>query len=214
MSRAIQPAQWRALASAVADGGVQVGHVSDAPAIAKLRPLTRTAFEIECTTPRTWLESAHLMRIGPDEIARHRDGLAMNGRMLRALHTVGLFDPFEVPARGSSSLQRVMDHWAPHETGSGFVWLASPAGSRAAQVRAGRAYVRVHLRATALGLQMHPLSQALQEFPEMRGPYAEVHRTLGFDPARQVVQMLARVGYAKEAAGPSPRRPLQALLRA
>ena len=59
---------------------------------------------------------------------------------------------------------------------------------------------------TAQGLSMHPLSQALQEFPEVRGPYEALHRQLGVDPARGPVQMLARVGYSTAPAAPAPRR--------
>jgi hypothetical protein len=60
---------------------------------------------------------------------------------------------------------------------------------------------------------MHPLSQALQEFPEMRGPREALHQTLGLTNAGQTLQMLSRVGFATEARGPSPRRSLDALIR-
>jgi hypothetical protein len=153
------------------------------------------------------------MRIGPDAIATHRDGISMSSPMIRLLHKAGLFDPMAVPQRGQSSLQRVMDHWMPLETGSGFVWLVSTGNTRAQQLDAGRAYVRQHLLATAAGVDMHPLSQALQEFDAMRGPYAAVHSALGVDPAQGTVQMLARVGYSIESAGPAPRRALASLLR-
>jgi hypothetical protein len=194
--------------------GLQSGTVSAAEPLALLRRITREAFEIEAVTPATWLESARLMRIGPDAIARHRDGISMNSALIRALHTTGLFDPMEVPQRGQSSLKRVMDHWAASETGSGFLWLASTGNERAQQFEAGRVYVRQHLLATAAGVDMHPLSQALQEFAAMAGPYAAVHRALGIDPAQGTVQMLVRVGYATEPAGPAPRRALDSLLRA
>lgn len=194
--------------------GLRIGLVDAPPAMADLRRITREAYEIECLTPRTWLESAQLMRIGPDAIRQHRDGISLNAPMVRALHTVGLFDPMQVPQRGSSSFERVMSRWAPFETGSGYLWIASEGADRAAQLAAGRAYVRLHLQATEAGVDMHPLSQALQEFPEMAGPYAALHRALGLEPGRQVAQMLARVGYATEAATPSPRRELSSLLRA
>ena len=193
--------------------GLKAGTVTAPEQLAALRRITREAHEIECTTSATWLESARLMRIGPDAIARHRDGISMSSPMIRLLHKVGLFDPMEVPRRGQSSLQRVMDHWMPFETGSGFVWLVSTGNTRVQQLDAGRAYVRQHLFATVSGVDMHPLSQALQEFGAMRGPYAAVHSALGVDPARGTVQMLARVGYAKEPAGPAPRRELASLLR-
>jgi hypothetical protein len=153
------------------------------------------------------------MRIGPQAIATHRDGISLNGAFPRLMHAVGLFDPFEVPQRGAPTLQRVMDRWVPFETGSGYLWLAGSNNTRATQVAAGRAYVRMHLQATAAGVDMHPLSQALQEFAEMRGPYEALHRELGVDASRGPVQMFARVGYAVAPAGPSPRRDLAALLR-
>jgi hypothetical protein len=193
--------------------GLRSGVASDAAAMDPIRRITREAYEIEATTARTWLESARVMRIGPSAIAANPDGISLNKPMVRALHTVGLFDPMEVPAKGSSSLQRVMDRWVPFETASGFLWLASPDNTRPSQVASGRAYVRGHLLATAAGVDMHPLSQALQEFPEMRGPREALHQTLGLGSAGETLQMLSRVGFATEPGGPSPRRSLDSLLR-
>jgi hypothetical protein len=193
--------------------GLQAGTVTAPEPLAALRRITREAYEIEAVTPATWLESARLMRIGPDAIVRHRDGISLSSPMIRVLHATGLFDPMAVPQRGQSSLKRVMDHWAPYETGSGFLWLASTGNTRSQQLESGRTYVRQHLLATAVGVDMHPLSQALQEFDAMREPYAAVHRALGVDPSRGTVQMLARVGYASAPVGPSPRRELATLLR-
>lgn len=204
-------AQWAQTAQRF---GLTSGVVTDAGGKERLRAITREANEIESVTPRTWLESAHLMRIGPHAITTHRDGISLNGTMPRLMHAVGLFDPLEVPSPGSANLKRVMERWAPFETGSGYLWLASTGNTRQVQVDAGRAYVRLHLQATAAGAQMHPLSQALQEFPEMRGPYVAVHRALALDPQRSTLQMLARTGFAMEAAQPSPRRGLQAMLKA
>ena len=194
--------------------GLASGVVVDAVGMDRLRAVTREAYAIETTTPRTWLESAHLMRIGPGAIARHRDGISLNGTLPRLMHAVGLFDPLEVPEPGSGNLQRAMERWAACETGSGYLWLASSGNTRALQVDAGRAYVRQQLQASAAGVQMHPLSQALQEFPEVRGPRAAVHQALGLDPQRSTLQMLARTGFALQPAQPSPRRGLQAMLRA
>lgn len=193
--------------------GLRSGVAGGAAEMDPIRRITREAYEIETITPRTWLESARLMRIGPDAIAANPDGISLNSPMVRALYTAGLFDPMEVPVKGSKTLERVMDRWVPFETASGFLWLASPENSRPMQVASGRAYVRAHLLATAAGADMHPLSQALQEFPEMRGPREALHRTLGLGTAGETLQMLARVGFATQATGPSPRRRLDALVR-
>ena len=41
--------------------------------------------------------------------------------------------------------------------------------------------MRVQLAATAHGLAMHPLQQALQEYPEQALHYAAIHALLGAD---------------------------------
>ena len=202
---------WQATAQAV---GLKAGLVTGEAGMAPLRKIAREAYEIEAVTARTWLESARLMRIGPDAIAKHRDGISLNDPFVRLVHTAGIFDPMKVPAPGSSDLQRVMDRWTPFETGSGYLWLTSADNARTTQVNAGRAYVRQHLQATAAGVDMHPLSQALQEFPEMRGPYEAAHKLLGVEPGRSAVQMLARVGFATKPSGPTPRRDLGSMIRA
>lgn len=207
-NRPLDAAAWSALAARAGERGVEVGGVADGAAVTRLRAIAREAWRIEMTTPRTYLESAHLLRIGGSEIARHRDGISVTGAMPALLSAVGLFDRFEVPREGSSNLERVMERYTPTESGAGFLWIATRGPARRAAFDAGRAYVRAHLEATARGLAMHPLSQALQEFPEMAGPYAAVHRALGFDPAQATVQMLARVGHPAAPAAPSPRRPL------
>jgi len=56
---------------------------------------------------------------------------------------------------------------------------------------------------------MQPLQQALQEYPEQAGPYADIHRLLDAPAPAQTVQMWARVGYAP-AVQPAPRRGLEA----
>jgi hypothetical protein len=81
-------AAWTATAQAF---GLRAGLVTGEAAMAPLRKITREAFEIETTTAKTWLESARLIRIGPDAIAKHRDGISLN-------------DPFVRPAAATSSV--------------------------------------------------------------------------------------------------------------
>jgi len=78
----------------------------------------------------------------------------------------------------------------------GFLWMVTEGNDRVTQVNAGRAYVRVQLAATAQGLAMQPLQQALQEYPEQAKTYADVRRLLDAPPPARTVQMRARVGYA------------------
>lgn len=213
-ARRVPTPAWQQLASNSRSLGLLAGEIVDPVGIEQVRAITRAAFEIEMITARTWLESARLFRIGPREIEQHRDGISMMGTMPRLASSIGLFDRFEVPTRGSSNFARAMERWTPHETCSGYHWIASRGNSRRAQVDSGRAYVRAHLQASAAGLDMHPLSQALQEFAEVRPQYEAMHRLLGFDPAQTTIQMLARVGYGASAAPATPRRDLAQLVSA
>ncbi len=210
--RVISADSQRALIAVASPFKLQTGLVTEAAAMQQIRGITRQAYEIEVSTPRTHLESAKLFRIGPDEIEKNRDGISINGVMPRAMVALGMFDRMAVPVRGDSNFKTMMDRWAPFETGSGYLWMATEGNSRAQQISCGRAYVRTQLTATAMGLAIHPLSQALQEFPEMNEPYQKIHQVLGFEPAKHTVQMLVRIGYGVAPAAATPRRDLASLI--
>jgi hypothetical protein len=213
-ARQLPEALWPQLAASANAFGLLTGQVIDGEPMAQIRQLTRASFATEMTTPRTWLESANLLRIGPAEIEKHRDGISIMGALPRLLTSIGMFDRFEVPTPGSTGYRQVMERWLPFETGSGYFWIASKGNSRRSQVESGRAYVRAHLQATASGVEMHPLSQALQEFVEVRTQYDALYPVLNLNPAQTTIQMLARVGYAATAAPPTPRRDLGQMVTA
>ncbi|MEO1798372.1 MAG: hypothetical protein AAFR53_15380 [Pseudomonadota bacterium] len=92
-------------------------------------------------------------------------------------------------------------------TAMGYVWISTPGNTREDQLATGAHWVRVNLAATAEGLGFQPLSQALQEYPEMAALYDEVHARLA--PEGGTVQMLCRLGYGPDVPA-SPRWPLDA----
>lgn len=149
------------------------------------------------------------MRIGRAEIETNPDGIDLSGPFLEALALAGaltretLADPDSMAYATGEDMYEAMIFSA-----RGFVWLATEGNTRAEQIAAGRDWLRLNLAATATGLALHPLSQCLQEFEEMAGPFAAVHERLGVAaPGR--VQMLARVGYGPQVP-PSPRWPARA----
>ena len=212
-TRQVPDSTWQPLVASATDRGLLSGALTEPTRVADVRKIARAAFETEMVTPRTWLESAHLLRIGPTEIEQHRDGISIMGTLPRVMSSLGLFDRFEVPTRGSSNFERVTERFKAEETGSGYYWIASRGNSRRSQIDTGRAYVRAQLQATALGVDMHPQSQAIQEFAEVRAQFNALHRLLGFDPAQVTIQMLARVGYGTNTAQGTPRRELAQMLK-
>lgn len=204
--------------AAAAQPGVRFGGTVDAAALPALRRLCLESARVELSTPRTVMESLRLTRVGPDEIARHRDGISVNTPFARVMAAVGLFDRSQPPAPGSSAFDAMFDRFREHSaTAMGFVWLSTPVvagATRRAELAAGRAYQRLQLKATELGLQVHPMSQAPQEFAEMAPWYDELHRlTIARAPQDEVVQMFCRIGYCPEQPR-SPRRTLDSFVRA
>ena len=170
------------------------------------RAIARDAWRVELVTPRTMLESLKVLRVGPREIAEHRDGLSVNAPLPRLLAALGLFDRSQAPGPDDMAVtQQVQDFNAKIDATPALFAMVTEANDRATQVQAGRAYVRAQLAATAQGLSMHPLQQALQEYPEQAPHYAAIHALLGAGGGRGTVQMWARLGYAPPV-GPAPRR--------
>ncbi len=180
---------------------------ADPALLAHMRPLAVRAMTIETVTHRTFMESVDLMRIGADEMNANPDGLPIGGPAVEALQAVGMLNQKLIadPSTGAFNmgLKQVQDSCGSIPA---LIWITTAGNSRAEQLEAGRRYVRAQLRATTLGLAMQPLSQALQEYPEMAADYVRVHRLLGASGTERV-QMLARIGTAPPAL-PAPRWPL------
>lgn len=188
------------------------GALSGAPTCEQLRSLSVQAYRREVETPIALKESIDLMRIGKAEIARYRDGIDLDFPGIGAMQAMGLLTREKLMTPGTKVYQQGLEQYDPlAKSAAGYVWIISDTKDRYAEVAAGRAYARLNLRATALGIAMHPMSQALQEYAEMSAIKAETEKAVGMS-ADKCLQMLARIGYAGKVP-PSPRRGLSEHLR-
>ncbi len=189
-------------AQAIADGSDQ--------SVTTLRELTSQALVVEIDTPHTFKESVDLFRIGKAEVEANPDGIDFSGPMFETLGAFGLMTRDGTLDTSSTMFQQgkvaVLENT---ETAMAHLWLNTRGNSREDQITAGRDWVRLNLAATAEGVAMQPLSQALQEYQEMAEHYARLHDMLAAEG--ETVQMLARLGYGI-ALPPSPRWPLEAKL--
>ncbi|GAA0485240.1 hypothetical protein GCM10009096_29920 [Parasphingorhabdus litoris] len=184
---------------------------SDVEQVEKLKELNWKAWSVEYDVARTQKESVDLMRIGAAEVNANPDGIDISGPMMEALRLGGIVSREELATKGSTAYESGISMYKEMlDSTSSFGWLISPDNSRTTQLQSGAAWVRVNQAATALGLAMHPVSQILQEFPEMADLYDQYHDYLAVAaPAR--VQGFFRLGYAA-APEPSPRWPVETLL--
>lgn len=214
ITRPVSASAWARIAGSVDQRQMHLGFVGmDNPgALATHRQIAQDAWRIELTTPRTVMESYAVLRVGAAEVARHRDGLTLLAPVPVALARLGLFDRSKVPApEDYATTSQLADFETKLASTPGFFWLATDTNDRVTQVNAGRAYARMQLAATGLGLGMQPLQQALQEYVEQKGPYTRIHQQLAVPG--QTVQMWARLGYGP-LVEPAPRRRLEAFVRA
>lgn len=196
-----------ALKSATAVFGVDAEMIGDTNEADWLRDLTWRAHEAEMKAPAPHQESVDLMRIGPKEVAANPDGIVMEGAMISTGKLLGILNRETLADPNSTAFQQGLDMFKERAySARAFGWLVNEDNNRSDQINAGRAYVRFNLKATELGLAIHPWSQALQEYPEMAQIYEELHARIG---KGRRVQMLARIGYAKPVIQ-APRRGLNA----
>jgi hypothetical protein len=185
--------------------------VTDAAMVADLRALTWEAWMIEAQSPQAFGESVDLMRFGKAEILASPDGIDLGGVFLEGLMLAGVLtraaqsDPNSTAFRQGVEIYRAMLAATP-----AYAVITTAGNTRADQIAAGRQWLRLNLTATARGLALHPVSQALQEFPEMAGPYARAHALLA--ATGETVQMLGRLGYGPQTPR-TPRWPLETRMR-
>jgi hypothetical protein len=205
-----------ALARAPTGEGVSVRIVSNVDARSRLAEICTDAMSVEVKAVPRNVETARWFRFSEDEIEEKRDGFSIRqtgaGALERwvvesfLLDRAGASDPEGSFARGAVDQTRDQARSA-----AAFGALTSDLNTRRAQVIAGRAYARVALTAAARGLAMHPMSQALEEYPDMAITKQRLERELGLRSGR-TVQMLFRLGHA-EVTPHTPRRDVRSLLR-
>ena len=183
-----------------------MGAALDPALVARIRDVVWQAWSIEAATPEAHAESVDLMRLGTPEVAANPDGIPIWGPQLDPMVARGeVTRDAMLPGRPGYAMM-VSRYRAMLAQTPAHLWIETPGNSRAAQLDAGRDWLRLNLAATAAGLALHPVSQALQEFLAMAAPRAALPGLLG---AAGTVQMLGRLGRVERAAPPTPRWPAE-----
>ena len=165
--------------------------------VAQIREMTKRAFHIEMMTPHALKESVQLMRIGKAEINANPDGIEITDPMLEALRLVGLLNEATLmDTEHPGNKAHLQEYNAMLDSTPYYAVLTTQTNTRQDQLDAGRRLMRLYLKTTELGIGLHPVSQALQEYTEMAEEYALAHRLLA--PSGHTVQMLMRMGFGPE----------------
>ncbi|BDG74136.1 hypothetical protein [Roseomonas fluvialis] len=207
-ARTVTQAQMATLAAATGGG---FGGTTDSARVAALRDLTWRAWVIEAETPAAHMETINLMRLGSPAIAAQPDGISVGGPGLDDLIARGVLTREGFATPGAPGYREMFNRYRPMLAATtAHVWL-NGAATRTAALAAGAEWLRLNLAATGLGLALHPVSQALQEYPEMAGPFAEAQALMP-GPAGSRVHMMGRIGHLPDGARaprPTPRWPAE-----
>jgi hypothetical protein len=200
LARSVPPEALAALAAATA-APIRFGAAVQPGQVASIREIAWRSWQIEATTEAAHRESVDLMRLGRAAVAASPDGISVWGPGLEEAIAAGQVTR-ESMLPGGAGYQVMIDRYRPMLAATpAYAWLTTPGNSRAEQLAVGRDWLRLNLAATALGLAVHPISQALQEFPAVGEPRRAMQALLA--PTGGTLQMLGRLGYA----GPVPPTP-------
>ncbi|KAB7615398.1 twin-arginine translocation pathway signal protein [Amylibacter sp. SFDW26] len=178
--------------------------------VSKIKDITIQAWHIEAHHPETYRESVDLMRFGKSEMNANPDGISIGGPFLESLMLAGFISRKGQENMQGASFKYSYDFYNERllNTNS-YAVITTKGNTRQDQLEAGRKWIRLNLTTTLTGLSLHPVSQALQEFPEMAEPYKNIHDILA--KGDETVQMLGRLGYGPKTQ-PTPRWPLETRL--
>ncbi|KAI7253410.1 hypothetical protein KC345_g11379 [Hortaea werneckii] len=210
----LSPAQVKDLQSINDISGLQMNIVQDAENMKVLGDYAEKAAVIEAGVDSVMQESARIFRANEREKNQFRDGFSVEGQGTSGImrHILqGAVTLFPSMNEGkAASKQFINSTTASVNSTPAYALIISDDNSRVSQVRSGMLYSRLTLTAHLQGLAMQPLSQVLEEYPEMSGLYSGIHRR--YAAPGQTIQMLARVGTPLKTVPLSMRRDVLELL--
>lgn len=177
--------------------------------VSSFRKIAVNAMKVESTNLKANLETIEMFRFNNEEVEKYKDGfsLAQSGKSSLARFFIENFflsrekalkDPIEF---GKAAIEMTQNQVDSTKT---FGTLTTKSNTRLDQVKIGRVYARLNLLVTSMGLVMHPISQVLQEYPDMKNLQAEFLSVTN-TKKNETIQMFFRLGYAKRTEH-SPRR--------
>ena len=200
--------QASALESLSDSVGISIKVYLEQAELSKIGQYALKSAEIEADVSRVMEESSAIFRASEYQKNRYRYGFSVEGQGASGfkMHVLqGMLTVFPSLNSGEAATRNFISYASAsvHSTPA-YAMIVTQDNSRASQVESGMLYSRLVLTGHTLGLVMQPLSQVLEEYPEMDGPYTEFKQA--YAPDGGTVQMLFRVGYPTKGVPLSMRR--------
>lgn len=208
-------AQVSALGSLSSPSGVFLKLYQNQGDLSNIGKFALQSATIEAGVPRVMDESNAIFRANEYQKNKYRYGYSVEGQGTSGFMKnimQGLVTIFPSLNTGKAASQNFINYTKTSiDYTPAYAMIETTGNSRLEQVESGMLYSKLVLTGHTLGLAMQPLSQVLEEYPEMEAPYTEFKKS--YAPDGGTVQMLFRVGAATKNVPLSMRRDVQSLIR-
>ncbi|HBC92535.1 MAG TPA: hypothetical protein DCZ10_06415 [Pelotomaculum sp.] len=197
-----------------ADINMSIKIFQDEENVAKLGSYAMQGAAIEADVKRVMRESETIFRANEYQKNKYRYGFSVEGQGTSGImrHLIqGLVTLFPSMNSGKAASDRFIQSTRTSVANTpAYAMIITGDNSRTSQVKSGMLYSRLTLTAHRLGFVVQPLSQVLEEYPEMEEPYSSIHRD--YAAGGGTIQMLVRLGKPTQEVPPSMRRDVMDLL--
>lgn len=169
---------------------------------------------IEAGVDRVMKETEAIFRANEREKNKYRYGFSVEGQGTSGImrHILqGLVTIFPSMNSGNASADMFIQSTRKAvDSTPAYALVTSKDNNRSSQVKSGMLYSRLILEAHQMGVVMQPLSQVLEEYPEMSTVYSRIHKE--YAAGGGTIQMLVRLGLPTKEVPLSMRRDVMDLL--
>lgn len=208
------PEQVKQLENINGDANRSIKIFQDKETIDKLGSYAMKGVAIEAGVNRVMQESENIFRANERQKNKYRYGFSVEGQgtsgiMRHFMQGLVTLFPSMNSGKASSELFIKSTRTSVDNTPA-YAMIITDDNSRISQVKSGMLYSGLILEAHRMGFAMQPLSQVLEEYPEMKEPYSSIHRD--YASGGGTIQMLVRLGKPTKEAPRSMRRDVMELI--
>lgn len=214
MSTKVTSEQINHLKGVNADADMSIRIFQDRENMDKLNGYAMQGATIEAGVSRVMKESETIFRSNEYQKNKYRYGFSVEGQgtsgIMRHL-AQGLITLFPSMNSGKAASDMFIQSTRTSvDNTPAYALIITKDNSRSSQIKSGMLYSKLVLTAHRLGLVMQPLSQVLEEYPEMKEPYSSIHHD--YVPDGGTIQMLVRLGKPTKEVPQSMRRDVMNLI--
>lgn len=196
------------------DNNMSINIFQDKENVDKLGSYAMKGASIEAGVNRVMKESETIFRANEYQKNKYRYGFSIEGQGTSGImkHLMqGLVTLFPAMNSGkAASNMFIQSTQISVDNTPAYAMIITKDNTRLNQVKSGMLYSKLILAAQQQGFVMQPLSQVLEEYPEMNGLYSGIHQD--YTPEGGTIQMLVRLGKPTKEVPQSMRRDIMDLI--